>query len=301
MLTASVDRLGTISRLVFGCAAVGGRVSAAASLRAMSAAHERGVTTFDTARSYGYGDAESILGKFLSGRRHTAQVVTKAGIAAPRSSPILRVAKAAARSVFARIPSARQLVRPALGKQHSGGHFSAAELEQSLTTSLRSLQTDYVDAFMLHACTQEVVADENVLRTLQGFVRRGMARRIGVASGISEAKLWLECDGDPTIEIAAAQLPQLPEVPSSVLLLANQPFDGGKLIQPARAACRDLGVDEALALETLLLRPLDLGASAVVASLLSSNHVDVATRCFTSPQTSRSQREEIFAAIRESV
>ena len=50
------------------------------SLRAMGCAWDAGITLFDTARSYGFGDAEAVLGEFLRGKRDKAVIATKFGI-----------------------------------------------------------------------------------------------------------------------------------------------------------------------------------------------------------------------------
>src|SRR5262249_47857787 len=158
VLRTNVTSIGSISRVIFGCASVGGRISERASLRAMAVAFEAGITTFDVARSYGYGDAERVLGDFLKDRRSRAQIITKAGIvAAARDSRLTGVAKSIVRKVFAIVPQARSLARPALGRMHVSGHFEPAELEQSLTASLRALRTDYVDALLLHGCDVNTV------------------------------------------------------------------------------------------------------------------------------------------------
>src|SRR5580658_10577636 len=80
------------SALGFGCGSVMGRVGRGASLRAMNAAWEAGITLFDTARSYGFGEAEAVLGEFLRGKREQAVVATKFGIAPRKLSPLKRVA-----------------------------------------------------------------------------------------------------------------------------------------------------------------------------------------------------------------
>src|ERR1700693_2773414 len=49
------------SVLGFGCGSVLGRVGRGASLRAMHIAWDAGIPLFDTARSYGSGDAEAVL------------------------------------------------------------------------------------------------------------------------------------------------------------------------------------------------------------------------------------------------
>ena len=73
-----------ISRVAFGCAAIGGydygRVDDKDSVRAISAAYDAGVTLFDTADIYGFGHSERILAEGLAGRRNKAVIATKFGV-----------------------------------------------------------------------------------------------------------------------------------------------------------------------------------------------------------------------------
>ena len=57
-----------------------GRVGRKKSLYAMEQAYESGVTYYDTARSYGYGEAEKILGYFSKDKRDKIIITTKFGI-----------------------------------------------------------------------------------------------------------------------------------------------------------------------------------------------------------------------------
>src|SRR5580692_6033576 len=82
------------SRLGLGCASLGSRIGASAGARALSAAHEAGVTWFDVAPPYGLGDAELLLGEFLRGRRHGVSVTTKVGIAPPERLRLMKYAYA---------------------------------------------------------------------------------------------------------------------------------------------------------------------------------------------------------------
>ena len=95
----------------FGCAALLGRSGRSESLRALAAAWEEGIRFFDTARSYGYGESEALLGEFLRGRREQAVIATKFGILAARQSAWKQAAKAVARKIIAVAPGARGLIR----------------------------------------------------------------------------------------------------------------------------------------------------------------------------------------------
>src|SRR5512147_3086322 len=72
-----------ISRLGFGGVRLTTLPSEADALRILEHAFSRGITHFDVAPIYGFGRAESILGKFLRGKRHLVTIATKAGTAPP--------------------------------------------------------------------------------------------------------------------------------------------------------------------------------------------------------------------------
>jgi aryl-alcohol dehydrogenase-like predicted oxidoreductase len=76
-----------ISVLGFGCASAMSRYGTRATLRSMEAAFEAGINYFDAARSYGFGEAEHVLGCFAKGRRDRIVLATKFGIAATARPP----------------------------------------------------------------------------------------------------------------------------------------------------------------------------------------------------------------------
>src|SRR5262245_30435857 len=106
------------SALGFGCASIGGKVAARRGRAALDEAFERGVTFFDTARSYGYGDSERILGRFLRGRRERVVLATKCGISAGDSNALKRMLKGMVRPVLTAVPGLARSLRTALGRQH---------------------------------------------------------------------------------------------------------------------------------------------------------------------------------------
>ena len=74
----------TVSRLAFGCWAMGGHgygtVDDAESIAAVKKALELGINFFDTADVYGFGHSERILSEALDSRRHDVVIATKFGV-----------------------------------------------------------------------------------------------------------------------------------------------------------------------------------------------------------------------------
>jgi len=144
----------TISRVAFGCAAIGGHdygaVDDEESIDAIRAALEVGIDCFDTADVYGLGHAEEVLGRALEGQRHRAFLATKVGIAFDTSGRTRRDA-------------------------------SPQWIKRAVDSSLRRLRTDFIDLYQLHWPDPSRPLDE-ALDTMMALRRAGKARHLGVCN-----------------------------------------------------------------------------------------------------------------------
>ncbi|MBX3741905.1 MAG: aldo/keto reductase [Akkermansiaceae bacterium] len=110
---------------------------------------EAGLNMFDTADVYSKGDSESILGEALKGRRDQVLISTKATF------------------------------RFDNGANNVGS--SRHHLTRTIDASLKRLQTDYIDLFQLHGFDAKTPVEE-ALSTLDGFVKAGKIRYLGVSN-----------------------------------------------------------------------------------------------------------------------
>ncbi len=170
------------TRLGFGTAALMSRVNHAASLRLLETALEAGITHFDTARSYGFGEAELVLGNLLAGRRDRVTVTTKVGIVPPARTAALAAAKAMARGVLGLFPGMRMQIRRRAGEFVQSEQFDAHTLRSSLEASLRTMRTEYVDYLLLHEPSCEVLETEEPLSFLERVRQEGKVRAFGIAT-----------------------------------------------------------------------------------------------------------------------
>jgi aryl-alcohol dehydrogenase-like predicted oxidoreductase len=116
------------------------------SIRAIQAAYEAGITTFDTAEVYGEGHSERILGQALAAVRDRAVIATK---------------------VFAT-------------------HLAYDQVMAACERSLKNLGTDRIDLYQIHwpagAFGSPRVPLEESLRALTELKRQGKIRAIGVSN-----------------------------------------------------------------------------------------------------------------------
>jgi aryl-alcohol dehydrogenase-like predicted oxidoreductase len=141
-----------VSDIAFGTWAFGGdwgAVDVEESISVIHRALEMGITLFDTAQGYGFGLAERLLGDALRGRRADVVIATKGGLRMDGDT----------------------LIRDA----------SARSLREGVESSLRSLDTDYIDLFQIHWPDLRTPAEETA-EALEQLVDEGKVRYVGVSN-----------------------------------------------------------------------------------------------------------------------
>ena len=132
----------------------GSQVEEDAARACVSAALESGITTFDTADVYAGGKAEEVLGRALKGqRREGLEVFTK--------------------------------VYWPMGNGANDRGLSRKHITESLHSSLRRLQMDYVDLYQAHRMDVETPLEET-LRAFDDLVRQGKVLYVGVSEWSAE-------------------------------------------------------------------------------------------------------------------
>ncbi len=148
----------TVSEIGFGAWGIGGAPDAdypgygptidKTSLRALARAVECGVTFFDTAPAYGKGHSEELIGKALKHERASTVIATKGGIERFDTAP----------------------------------DFSSSALTLGLEGSLKRLNTDYVDLYLLHNPPPELLSQpERVQELLVTWTSAGKIRTFGIS------------------------------------------------------------------------------------------------------------------------
>jgi aryl-alcohol dehydrogenase-like predicted oxidoreductase len=282
--------------LGFGCGAMMGRVGRTASLAALSAAYDAGVIFYDTARSYGYGESEALLGEFFRGRREQVVLSTKFGIRPAAASPLKRALKPVARALLRAAPGVRRTMQQQLASMSSTGHFSVGALHESLNQSLRALRTDYVDFLFLHEAPLSVLERDDLFAELRKLLDAGKVRRFGIASqpDVIETAIAARVPGLQTVQFPCnlfnlGLVEKCLAADADILAIANHPFGGaagiaaGKTLltqlsnsPEARSTLREklLPVDDAL-LADVVLNTVTRNTTAriVVPSMLRLDHL----------------------------
>jgi aryl-alcohol dehydrogenase-like predicted oxidoreductase len=167
------------SRLGFGLSGLHRVLRRRDRLALLAAAHDTGITYFDTAPYYGHGLAENELGRFADGRRSQLLIATKFGIQPnPWLSqfPALMYARLAANASLRRV-TRREALAISMQRDYTG-----SSAVKSLERSLRALCTDHVDILYLHEPTLALLGNaERLLDSLEGLQASGKVRYFGLS------------------------------------------------------------------------------------------------------------------------
>jgi D-threo-aldose 1-dehydrogenase len=175
----------------FGCSSLTGTDPSNVN-RVLQAAFDAGVRHFDTARYYGYGEGEGILGRFLRSRRSEVTITTKFGIEPPRLTRALGVGLYFGRRIVRLLPAMRGFLQRGTQSLVKSGAFSAQQAQVSLETSLRELSTDYIDFFLLHDYAVSEHPPDELLAFLESSVKAGKIRSFGIGTGFENVLQALE-------------------------------------------------------------------------------------------------------------
>jgi aryl-alcohol dehydrogenase-like predicted oxidoreductase len=137
------------SLLGVGCNNFGGRLDLDATRKVVFKALDLGVTFFDTADVYGFGQSESLLGQIFGDKRKDVTIASKCGMAMDKD-----------------------------GKR-SGA--SRRYIMNAVDDSLRRLRTDYIDFYQLHVPDPKTPIDET-MRAYDDLIAQGKVRYIGCSN-----------------------------------------------------------------------------------------------------------------------
>lgn len=135
-----------------------------ASIAAIRASLDEGITLIDTAPAYGLGRAEQVVGRAIAGRRDEVVLVTKCGLVWDTDQG-----------------------RPFVDQDGTSIHryLGAASVRAELEASLIRLGTDHVDVFITHWQDPTTPIAET-METLLALKAEGKTRAIGISNASAE-------------------------------------------------------------------------------------------------------------------
>ena len=212
---------------------------------------ELGVTTYDASDAYGNGRSEVILGEAFRGRRGETVLVTKSGY-------------------LVGIDGAQDLFQQRDAPQPQC--YEPWYIRHECELSLRRLQTDYIDVYLLHDPPVDVVKQEEPWETLRELKQAGKVRSIGLSSSTAACLEAVKRGHAEVIEVpygvalqeAAQELfPLCAE--RGVGVIARSPFSGGRLFQDAALVKR--------LTQALVRPPIESLHEAAIKFVLSQPHI----------------------------
>jgi aryl-alcohol dehydrogenase-like predicted oxidoreductase len=271
----------TSSALGFGCAPIMGSVDGATAKRALAVALEEGITHFDVARCYGFGQAERLLGECVRQRRQEVVIASKFGIAATAAATALRVFKPMVRllkkSRSQKSPHSDKASGPAQNKLplFSGNillkrvPLQPAAMKLSVEKSLRELKTDYLDYFFLHEPLEPVVEIDGLFEAARQLKQAGKIRAFGLAFMQKQAGLHLKY----LSQFDVLQMDNSPLRPDYSNLVAQRQALPNIFFSPFRSAVISPEIKRANSSEILRQMQTDFPQSVILVSMFREAHI----------------------------
>ncbi len=180
-VTISSDGRSTTA-LGFGCSNLLGDKTPEQGKHLLATAFDAGVRHFDVARYYGFGEAETLVGQFAKGKRDSITIATKFGLEPMQQATQFKGAVQLVRGLMRRSNFIKKLVRRRVNSLVRKGQFDVPSAQRNLEISLRLMQTDYIDIYLLHDCEPGDCTPE-LLEFLNKARDEGKIRRFGVGTG----------------------------------------------------------------------------------------------------------------------
>jgi aryl-alcohol dehydrogenase-like predicted oxidoreductase len=140
--------------LGFGGATLTNLKSLGECLQLLDTAYERGVRHYDTAPLYGQGYSEVIYGKFLKEKRQQITLTSKFGLGEDNNTDKLPVniilpLNFLVKTLKKKLKGSNEENHPSYSVQNTK-RIDQGFIQRSLEKTLRRLQTDHLDYFLLH-------------------------------------------------------------------------------------------------------------------------------------------------------
>jgi len=183
------------SNLGFGCASILGAVDAKKSRRAIDCAIDNGINYFDVARSYGFGEAESFLGKLIKNKRNDFVIASKFGIESTLlanslkfAKPIFRVLKSVSNSKSKNSTIVNQIIENNNLSKNKLNSFllrpiilNSKNFKISFEKSLSNLRTSHLDIYLLHEPLLKIENLEELIEIANLLKKEGKLKAFGLA------------------------------------------------------------------------------------------------------------------------
>lgn len=168
-----ISRIGLGTWAIGGGPAFGNQDNRQAAIETIQYALEEDINFLDTAPGYNFGNSELIVGEAIKGRRNKYVIITKCGITWEREGSFFN--KVGDRSLYK--------------------NLSKQSIRLEIESSLKRLQTDYIDVYMTHWQSVEpfFTPISETVAVLNELKAEGKIRAIGAANvDINHVKEYLK-------------------------------------------------------------------------------------------------------------
>lgn len=165
--------------LSFGCS----RLGKAAFSDTTDIAHETlqlafdlGINRFDTATNYTYGHSEKLLGEWIANKRDLVHITSKGGLKVSKKAQMGRILSPIYSAIRPILISLKGKI-----KTKKNPNYTVPHLQATLEKSLKVLNVDYLDSYVIHSTNYGELSDAKVFDFLQSIKQNNKVKSSGIS------------------------------------------------------------------------------------------------------------------------
>ena len=176
-----------LDKIGIGSSGYGSRINSCNSKKIIKELYSYGINYIDTSPLYGAGEAEKIIGKTYQDR---AQIIlaTKFGLSFKKKNKFIQLLIPIVRLIYT-FPIINQILKNRK-VSHDGNPLSRIDIEKSVDSSLKNLNTNYLDILFIHNNIYHYVNDTEVINYLIDLKNKKIIKKLGITTSFKDQNIY---------------------------------------------------------------------------------------------------------------
>ncbi len=176
-----------LDKIGIGSSGYGSRINSRNSEIIIKELFSYGINYIDTSPLYGAGEAEKIIGKTYLDRKQII-LATKFGLSFKKKNKFLQLLIPVVRLIYS-FPIINQILKNRK-VSHDENPLSPIDIEKSVKSSLKHLNTNYLDILFIHNNIYHYLNDSDVLNYLNELKNKKIIKKIGITTSLKDQKIY---------------------------------------------------------------------------------------------------------------
>ncbi len=182
-----MKKINYLDKIGIGSSGYGSRINSRNSEKIIKELFSYGINYIDTSPLYGAGQAEKIIGKTYQDRKQVI-LATKFGLNSKKKNKIFQLLIPIVRLIY-NFPIIKQILKNRK-VSHDEYPLSLIDIEKSVESSLKYLNTNYLDILFIHNNIYHYLNDSEVLNYLIDLKSKKIISKLGITTSLKDENIY---------------------------------------------------------------------------------------------------------------